>query len=58
VADMKTIRKCRNSEQDVLGDTHRHGGMGNIARIGALQICSTKFYFVFLHSALYLVLGN
>jgi hypothetical protein len=29
VADMKTInRKCRNSEQDVLGDTHRCGESG------------------------------
>jgi hypothetical protein len=23
---MKTIRTCRNSEQDVLGDSHRRGG--------------------------------
>jgi predicted RNA-binding protein YlxR (DUF448 family) len=28
VADLKTIRTCRNSEQDVLGDTHRRAGGG------------------------------
>jgi hypothetical protein len=53
VTDMKTIRKCRNSEQDVLGDTHWRGGGGSGKYYTGSDRSITKFYFVFLHSALW-----
>jgi hypothetical protein len=41
VADMKTIRTCRNSLQGVLGDTHRRGGDRNM--VGS-RTCRSKNY--------------